>query len=118
MGLASQLPSQPAPPQVALMVDTDGQVSKALSKALSSQGWRVVHAPDNQSVLKLVEERAFDVIITGPETNGKEDIELLKRIRRIRPHSRLIILTDENTPGDVITAMREGAFCYFSKPFE
>jgi anti-sigma regulatory factor (Ser/Thr protein kinase) len=30
----------------------------------------------------------------------------------------LIILADEWTPGDVITAMREGAFSYFSAPFE
>lgn len=118
MGLASQLPSQPACLQVALMVATDEQVSKALSKVLSSQGWRVVCAPDNQSALELVEGRAFDLIITGPETSGKEDIELLRKIRRVRPHTRLIILTDENTPRDVITAMREGAFCYFSKPFE
>ena len=118
MGLASQLPSQPACLQVALMVATDDQVSKALSEVLSSQGWRVVRAPDNRSALELVEGRAFDLIITGPETSGKEDIELLRQIRRVRPHTRLIILTDENTPRDVITAMREGAFCYFSKPFE
>jgi len=31
---------------------------------------------------------------------------------------RLIILTDRFTPGDVIAAVREGAFSYFSAPFD
>jgi anti-sigma regulatory factor (Ser/Thr protein kinase) len=35
----------------------------------------------------------------------------------VRPHTRLIILTDEFTPGDVIAAIRERAFSYFSRPF-
>src|SRR4029077_10052544 len=42
----------------------------------------------------------------------------LRKIRGARPHVRLIILTDKFTPGDVISAMREGAFSYFSAPFE
>jgi hypothetical protein len=29
-------------------------------------------------VLKLVEGRAFDLVITWTETNGKEDIDLLR----------------------------------------
>ena len=45
-------------------------------------------------------------------------IELLRKIRSARAHVRLIILTDRFTPGDVISAMREGAFSYFSAPFD
>jgi DNA-binding NarL/FixJ family response regulator len=117
MDVASQLSSQPARLQTVLIIDGDTEVTSALSSVLNSERWSIVHAPDNPSVLKLVQEEAFDLIITGRETSGKEDIDLLRRIRRVRPHIRLIVLTDENTPADVITAMREGAFCYFSKPF-
>jgi anti-sigma regulatory factor (Ser/Thr protein kinase) len=76
-----------------------------------------VGAFDNHAALKLVQERPFDLIVTGSKTNAKEDVELLRQIRRIRPHVRLIILTDKSTPADVIEAMRERAFSYFSKPF-
>jgi anti-sigma regulatory factor (Ser/Thr protein kinase) len=41
----------------------------------------------------------------------------LRRLRMVRPHTRLIILTDEFTPGDVLAAIRERAFSYFSRPF-
>jgi anti-sigma regulatory factor (Ser/Thr protein kinase) len=44
-------------------------------------------------------------------------VDLLRRIRGLRPHTRLIILTGESTPADVITSMGEHAFSYFSRPF-
>ena len=58
------------------------------------------------------------MIVTSRKTLGSEDLELLHKIRGVRPHLRLIILTDRFTPGDVISAMREGAFSYFSAPFQ
>ena len=54
--------------------------------------------------------------MTSDQTSGKEDVELLRQIRRVRPHTRLIILAAEGTPSDVIPSMRERAFSYFSKP--
>jgi anti-sigma regulatory factor (Ser/Thr protein kinase) len=42
---------------------------------------------------------------------------LLRAIRRARPHTRLIILADERTPDDVLAAMRNHAFSFFSKPY-
>jgi len=58
------------------------------------------------------------LIITGRETRVADDLELLRKIRSARPHVRLIILADKFTPGDVLAAMREGAFSYFSAPIE
>jgi anti-sigma regulatory factor (Ser/Thr protein kinase)/CheY-like chemotaxis protein len=76
-----------------------------------------VNVPDNLSALAAVRVRGFDLIVTSDKTSGREDIELLRKIRRVRPHTRLIILAGEGTPSDVITSMRERAFSYFSKPF-
>src|SRR4029077_736480 len=79
--------------------------------------WVVMNVPDNLSALAAARGRAFDLIVTSDKTSGREDIELLRKIRRVRPHTRLIILAGEGTPSDVITSMRERAFSYFSKPF-
>lgn len=35
----------------------------------------------------------------------------------VRPHTRLIILTEQFVPGDVLAAIHERAFSYFSRPF-
>jgi anti-sigma regulatory factor (Ser/Thr protein kinase)/ActR/RegA family two-component response regulator len=106
-----------APIKLALVVGADPQVTGVLRCVLKSEEWAIMHAADNQAVLNLIKEKFFHLIITGAKTTGREDIELLRRIRRVRPHVRLIILTDESTPADVITSMRERAFSYFSTPF-
>jgi anti-sigma regulatory factor (Ser/Thr protein kinase)/CheY-like chemotaxis protein len=76
-----------------------------------------VQVTDNAAVLKLAQSQPLDLIITGARTSGSEDVSLLHKIRRVQPHIRLIILTDDSTPADVIASMREGAFSYFSRPF-
>lgn len=101
----------------ALLVDTDPQVARVLRGVLKCDQWHLIEVPDNRAVLELARANIFDLIITGARTTGSEDVELLRQIRRVRSHVRLIILTDQSTPVDVIAAMRERAFSYFSKPF-
>jgi anti-sigma regulatory factor (Ser/Thr protein kinase) len=95
----------------------DHQIETLLLRVLEPGSWAVLRVPDNLAALAAARSRAFDLIVTSDKTSGREDIELLRQIRRARPHTRLIILAGEGTPSDVITSMRERAFSYFSKPF-
>jgi DNA-binding NtrC family response regulator len=88
------------------------------TRKLTSEGWAVRRAPDNLAALSLAAANPFDLIMTGTKTRGSEGLELLHEIRSVRPLIRLIILTNEWTPGDVVAAMCEHAFSYFSGPFE
>ena len=101
----------------AILVGADPQVGSLLLSILKPDSWVVMSVADNLAALAVVRARAFDLIVTSDETSGREDIELLRQIRRVRPHTRLIILAAESTPADVITSMRERAFSYLSKPF-
>jgi DNA-binding NarL/FixJ family response regulator len=111
----------PAPLKIehhhALIVDSSPEVNQLLSNLFDPEEWDLHHARDNQHALELAQERPYDLIITGERTSGQEDIQLLRRLRLVRPHTRLIILTDEFTPGDVLGSIRERAFSYFSRPF-
>jgi len=108
----------PTAQKTALLVASGGDVDELLTNVLASDGWSIQRIADNQHILALARAKPFDLIVTGRETRVAEDVELLRKIRSARPHVRLIILTDKFTPGDVISAMREGAFSYFSAPFE
>jgi DNA-binding response OmpR family regulator len=101
----------------ALLVDSSPEINQLLGNLFVQEEWDIHHAKDNHQALELARERPYDLIITGERTTGKEDIELLRRLRLVRPHTRLIILTDEFTPGDVLGSIRERAFSYFSRPF-
>jgi DNA-binding response OmpR family regulator len=108
----------PTSQKTALLVASGRDIDELLTNVLASEGWSIQRVDDNQHLLALARAKPFDLIVTGRKTHLAEDVELLRKIRSARPHVRLIILTDKFTPGDVIAAMREGAFSYFSAPFE
>lgn len=115
---SSALPAPgPFPVKKALFIDADPEVRALLQSILDPKVWSIRHAPDNKAALALVQAAPYDLILTSDKTSGRDDIELLRKIRLVRPHTRLIILTDESAPSYVIDSMRERAFSYFSRPF-
>ena len=108
----------PAPsPKTVLLIGSDPEVESALDSILNPEGWSLQKAGSNEQAYVLAKLRAFDLIITGRHTSGREDVDFLRRIRSVRPHTRMIILADDSTPDDVIASMREYAFGYLSKGF-
>ncbi len=101
----------------ALIVDSSPELNQLLTNLFDHADWTIHFAADNKQALSLAKDQPFDLIITGEKTTGQEDIELLRRLRMVRPHTRLIILTDEFIPGDVLASIRERAFSYFARPF-
>lgn len=114
---ASFAPS-PVPQRIALVVDSGTEINELLDGVLASENWSVQRVHDNCAALTTVAANSFELIITGSKNRCTEDLEVVHKIRAARPHARLIILADKFTPGDVLDAMREGAFSYFSGPFE
>jgi len=117
MSALPNIEMRPIPVRAALLVGGDLQIEEQLQGILEPGLWTLQHATDNTAALVMAHGKNFDLILTSEKTSGREDVELLRKLRRIRPHTRLIILADESTPADVITSMREHAFSYFSKPF-
>src|ERR1700730_3481253 len=112
----TQAPSLPGT-QRALIVSSSPELDQLLSNIFDRSHWSFEFVPDNKTALQRAKEEIFDLIITGGRTTGQQDIELLRRLRLVRPHTRLIIITEEFVPGDVLAAVRERAFCYFARPF-
>jgi anti-sigma regulatory factor (Ser/Thr protein kinase)/ActR/RegA family two-component response regulator len=101
--------------KAALIVGSDEAVAGIVVNVLPD--WKVVRVDKNSSALEMLRRRPYDLVLTGDETSGKDDVELLRQIRIARPHTRMIILTKQSTPADVVAAMRERAFSYFSEPY-
>jgi DNA-binding NarL/FixJ family response regulator len=100
-----------------LVVAPDGYLKDLIVGALEKGSWAMHLVDNNREALRAARGKAFDLILTSEKTAAQKDVELLREIRRIRPHTRLIILTNDGTPADVITSMRECAFSYFSSPY-
>jgi len=100
-----------------LVVATDADLRALLTGVLEQGSWAIRHVANNREALKVARDKAFDLVLTSEKTAAREDVELLREIRRVRPHTRLIILTNDGTPADVIASMRERAFSYFTSPY-
>lgn len=99
----------------ALLVGEDEAVKTALATLLTPQGWVLDESRDLTEGLKMAQAGCYELVVTSRSTSGKEDLQFLRKIRRTRPHTRVIIVTEESTPEDVINSMREHAFGYLSR---
>jgi len=117
MGTPPKIEVAPLRLKRALFIDADPEIREMLRDILDPRRWSVRHAANNLAALELVKQSAFDLIITSDKTSGRDDVELLRKIRMVRAHTRVIILADESAPSYVIDSMRERAFSYFSRPF-
>jgi CheY-like chemotaxis protein/anti-sigma regulatory factor (Ser/Thr protein kinase) len=100
-----------------LIVDDDRDVHKLLVAAIKGSDRAIDNAYDGLEGLQFVEAAPYDLVLTDVNMPKLDGMALLERIRRIRPRTRVLVMTVANTPESVIRAIREQAFAYFSKPF-
>jgi len=98
------------------IVDDEPVVCKRLSQALAKEGYEVEAFMSARSFLEAMIERPFDLVFSDmllPDMNG---LELLPKIKGLRPETEVIIVTGHGNIPTAIEAMREGAFHYATKP--
>ena len=101
-----------------LVVDDDPIVLRAVSEILRRDGHHVVAVDDAVEGLTLVSDSSFDVVcldITMPNVSG---MELLRAFKLRRPDVEVIMMTAFATVETAVTAVKNGAFDYLTKPFE
>ena len=116
MANASPLQSHAEERRRALLIESPAPSNSQLADLFDPALWAVSYAKDNESAIHMAEAEAFDLILTNAATSCAEDAVVLQRLRGVRPHTRVIILTEESMPGDVLKAIRNHAFSYFSLP--
>lgn len=100
-----------------LIADDEERIRTSTAKALAPMGYTVDTASDGADALRRIENEYYDVLITDlvmPEMDG---IEVLHRAKELRPALPVIVLTGHGTVETAVTAMKEGAFDYITKPY-
>jgi DNA-binding response OmpR family regulator len=104
-------------PKRILIVDYDRDVHGLLRAALDAPDRNIESAYDGVSGLRMVEATPFDLVLTGLRLPGIDGMTLLERVHEVRPNTRVVMMTAANTPDNIVRAIRERAFSFFSKPF-
>ena len=89
-----------------------------LSQALGREGYEVRTTGTAAGLWRWIEAGEGDLVITDvvmPDENG---LDLIPRIRKLRPGLRVIVMSARNTLLTAVKATERGAFEYLPKPFD
>ena len=101
-----------------LLVDDEQNTREALSIALGREGYNIIPASSGGEGMKLLEKEPVDLIITDLMMPGVSGMDLLDFARKHRPEVMVIMITGHASVETAITAMKNGAFDYITKPIK
>jgi DNA-binding NtrC family response regulator len=101
-----------------LIVEDRDSLRRMLERALSQEGYEVAAAADGLAGVRLVEERAFDLVLTDLKLPDVSGLEVLAASRRAQPRTPVVVLTGFGTVGTAVDAMKLGAYDFREKPVE
>ena len=108
-----------SPPARVLVVDDEALIRWSLNERLSSAGYEVHEAGDGASALNYFRDGAtrIDLVVLDLKLPDADGVDLLKKIKRLSPTCRVILMTAFGTPDKLVDARNNGAYDVVSKPF-
>src|SRR5271154_6735568 len=105
-------------PPTVLVADDDRSIRTVLTQALGRSGYQVRSTGNAATLWRWVEDGEGDLVITDvvmPDENG---LDLIPRIRKLRPDLRVVVMSAQSTLMTAVKAAQRGAFEYLPKPFD
>lgn len=101
-----------------LIADDDKAIRTVLTQALGRIGYDVRTTGNAATLWRWVSSGEGDMVITDvvmPDENG---LDLLPRIKKIRPDLPVVVMSAQNTLMTAVKATERGAYEYLPKPFD
>ena len=105
-------------PPTVLIADDDRSIRTVLTQALGRSGYQARTTSNAATLWRWVEDGEGDLVITDvvmPDENG---LDLIPRIKRLRPDLRVVVMSAQSTLLTAVKATQRGAFEYLPKPFD
>ena len=101
-----------------VVIDDEVNAAAALETLLKEDGYDVARAHEARTGLQLVERHDPDLVLTDLRMPGMDGIELLAKIKELRPETMVIVMTAYGTVKTAVKAMKLGAEDYLGKPID
>lgn len=101
-----------------LIVDDDAELRANLSEILKGADYHTDEASSGKEAIGKATAKDFDIMLLDlimPKMNG---IDVLTEMQRIKPKTKVIMITAFATVENAVDAIRKGASDYISKPFK
>lgn len=101
-----------------LVVDDEAPVRSMIGATLERQGFQVQLAVSGTQAVDIMNQSAFDLVLTDIVMQDGNGIALLERIHAEQPHLPVVMVSAIHDISVAIDSMRRGAYDYLLKPFE
>lgn len=101
-----------------LIVDDDPNILEVLEARLTAADFHVLKAGDAPSALKILEKDSVSLMISDMKMPNMSGMDLFSRAKQNLPGLPVIFLTAYGTIPDAVSALKQGAVDYISKPFD
>ena len=101
-----------------LVVDDELIVRDSLDKWFREEGYDVTVAESAQEALGKIAAKRFDLALVDIKMPGTDGVELQRRMHEIDSDMLVIMMTGYASVETAVTALKNGAYDYVSKPFD
>ncbi|TYP77127.1 sigma-54-dependent transcriptional regulator [Aquimarina intermedia] len=100
-----------------LIVEDDVAFCTMLKTFLAKKNYEVTTAFSGSEASSKIQDHMYDVVLTDVRLPDRDGITLLKEIQQKDATTQVIIMTGYAEVNMAVTAIKQGAFDYVSKPF-
>jgi two-component system response regulator (stage 0 sporulation protein F) len=104
--------------QKVLVVDDQNGIRVLLAEVLGNEGYQALQASNGKTALEIVKNESPDLVLLDMKIPGMDGLDILKHIRQINPHIKVIMMTAYGELDMIKEAMELGALMHFTKPFD
>ena len=101
-----------------LIVDDELSVRDSLGKWFREEGYEIGTAESASEALTRMAENKWDLALLDIKMRGTDGIELQRRLHDLDPDLTVIIMTGYASVETAVTALKNGAYDYVSKPLD
>jgi len=99
-------------------VDDESQIRKIVQRTIERHGYDVICFEDGMSCLDELSVGDCDLLITDVSMPGLDGIELLEKVKKIRPLLDVLIVTGYGDIPMAVRAVKNGAYDFIEKPLD
>jgi len=102
-----------------LIVDDEAPIREFLKKGITKlTGFSAEVAQDGSDAIQKIEADLFDLVLTDMKMPGLDGIDLLKKVKEVKPETRVIVMTGYGSIKTAVEAMKSGADDFITKPVD
>ena len=101
-----------------LLVDDDATFCAVLSRALEKRGFAVTVAHSVEEATPLAQDSPPEFAVVDLKMDGASGLVLIRILHELDPATRIVVLTGYSSIATAVSAIKQGAFDFLTKPFK